>query len=77
MNRQFDRELFERAAFALDSQPAVRKATAHPFRSFFITLLKAMREASSMQTCTNSQPTHPSFCRRACHGGCFVGSYRL
>ena len=30
---------------------------AQPLRSVFITRLKAMREASSMQTWTNSQPT--------------------
>jgi transposase-like protein len=37
-------------------QASLRKATALSFLSSFITLLKAMREASSMQTWTNSQP---------------------
>ena len=36
---------------------ALRKATALPFFSSFLTWLNAMREASSMQTWTNSQPS--------------------
>ena len=35
----------------------MRKAIALPFFSFFMILLKATREASSIQTWTNSQPT--------------------
>jgi hypothetical protein len=34
---------------------ALRKAMAHPFFSFFMTLLKAIQEASSIQTCTYSR----------------------